>query len=60
MKITTKMKRHAGKNWCKHTDNAYGGRNHKAVRIGKRVLRKGLKNMLDKLFKDEEKLQTPE
>ena len=53
MKVTTSMKRGAGQNWCKHTDNAYGWRNHKAVRAGKRILRRRLKALIKKLMPSE-------
>ena len=49
MNITTKIKRASVCSWARHTDNVYGGYNRKSVRIGKRLIRKRLKNYLKKI-----------
>jgi len=50
--ITTKLKRWSANSWCQHMDNVYWWNNKKNVRAGKRILRKKLKNMLNKMSDD--------
>jgi hypothetical protein len=50
--ITTKLKRWASKTRCRHSDNAFWWNNRINVRAGKRILRKKLKNMLNKMCDD--------
>lgn len=53
MRINNAFKRAANRSWCQHTDNNFGWRNHKAVRAGKRFLRKKFKNFLLKEFRND-------
>lgn len=49
MKINNAIKRASCCSWCKHTDNNYGWRNRKSVRLGKRIVRKKFITYLNRM-----------